>query len=29
MSYKIVGSEYRCIVNSLEFNGFQRIEGGP
>ena len=28
LTYKISGSEYRCIVNSLEFNGFQKHEGG-
>ena len=28
MTYKISGSEYRCIVNALEFNGFQKYEGG-
>jgi hypothetical protein len=24
--YKISGSEYKCIVNSLEFNGIQKVE---
>ena len=26
--YKISGSEYKCIVNSLEFNGIQKVDQG-
>ena len=26
LNYKISGSEYKCIVNALEFNGFRKSE---
>lgn len=26
--YKIAGSEYKCIVNSLEYNGFKKCQNG-
>lgn len=29
LTYKIHGSEYKCIVNSLEYNGFRKCESGP
>lgn len=27
MRYRIYGSEYRCIVNAFEVNGFEKVEG--